>query len=148
MMKQAMALAALATLLLVTTACRQSADEAKAAFCADLAAYGQAVAGLKAIGPTSTVQQAKDALTAVEQAHANLEKSAATLKGAQVDALEQEFKALQQTINDIPNDATLAQAQATVKGATVSALAAYVDATTTTCLYGQPEPLVPPRGRF
>jgi hypothetical protein len=148
MMKQAVSLAALATLLLVTTACRQSVDEAKAAFCTDLAAYGQAVAGMKALGPTSTVQQAKDSLKAVEQAHASLEKSAATLKGAQADALEQEFKNLQKTINDIPNDATLAQAQASVKGATVSALAAYVDASTTVCRYGQPEPLAPPRGRF
>jgi hypothetical protein len=146
--KKLISLAALATLLLVTAACQQSVDQAKAAFCTDLAAYGKAVAGMKAIGPTSTVQQAKDSLKAVEQAHADLEKSRATLKGAQADALEQEFKNLQKTINDIPNDATLAQAQATVKGATVSALAAYVDATTTTCQYGQPEPLTPPRGRF
>jgi hypothetical protein len=142
------ALAALAALLLATAACQPSVDEAKAAFCADLAAYGQAVAGLKAIGPTSTVQQAKDSLKAVEQAHGNLAQSASGLKGAQADALEQEFKNLQKAITDIPNDATLAQAQATVKGATVSALAAYVDVTTTACLYGQPEPLAPPRGRF
>ena len=147
-MKKLISLAALAALLLATTACQQSVDEAKAAFCADLAAYGQAVAGMKAIGPTSTVQQAKDSLKAVEQAHANLEKSASALKGAQTDALEQEYKNLQKTITDIPNDATLAQAQATVKGATVTALATYVDVTTTTCQYGQPEPLAPPRGRF
>jgi hypothetical protein len=103
---------------------------------------------MKAIGPTSTVQQAKDSLKAVEQAQASLQQSASALKGAQTSALEQEFQNLQKTINDIPNDATLAQAQATVKGATVSALAAYVDVTTTTCQYGQPEPLTPPRGRF
>ena len=147
-MKSVVSFATLAVLLLTTAACQQSVDQAKAAFCTDLATYGKAVAGMKAINPTSTVQQAKDSLKAVEQAHANLEQSASALKGAQTDALEQEFKNLQKTINDIPNDATLAQAQATVKGATVSALAAYVDMTTTICQYGQPEPLTPPRGRF
>ena len=100
-MKKLISFAALALLLLATGACQRSTDQAKATYCADLAAYGQAVAGMKALTATSTVQQAKEALRSVEQAYANLKQSSAALRTTKVDVLGQELQTLQQTINAI-----------------------------------------------
>ena len=62
---------------------------------------------------------------------------AADVAEAQVSALEDALQELRRDIDDIPNDATLAEAELMIKQDVLSTMAKTVQIFTTTCTYGQ-----------
>jgi hypothetical protein len=118
-------------------ACQPSIDEAKAAFCEDLGEFGVTVAQFRQINETSTKDDLQNALSEVEKTWGNLQKSAETLGEVQTDSVEDAYNDLQKSVNDIPDDATLAEAEVMVKGSALSTLEEVLQISTTTCTYGQ-----------
>lgn len=129
----AVILAAGALVALILWGRPPSVSEATADFCADMSAYTDALLNLRTIDENSTVDELQAAGAAVQDSLDALEASAATLTDARVEELEASREALQTTIQSIPNDATLAEAQAQLRLATLNALADAVKISTTTC---------------
>ncbi len=129
----AVVVAAAAILLLIAAGRPPSVSEATSDFCAEMTGYTQAVLNLRAIDEGSTVADLQDAWTAVLDSRKAVEESAATLQEARTEELETTFDELQTTITSIPDDATLAQAQAQLRLGALNAVAAAVDTMTTTC---------------
>lgn len=129
----AVILAAGALLALILWGRPPSVSEATADFCADVNEYARALLDLRAIDESSTVEDLQAASAAVSDSLDALQSSAANLTDARLAALEESQNALQSTIQSIPNDATLAEAQAQLRLATLNALADTVDVMTTTC---------------
>ena len=122
-------------LLLLALAGCVSIDRAKANYCQDLGSFGRALVNMRQIDANSTVEELQDTQQDVAEAWDDLSKSAGRLADAQYRELEQAQKDLQRTIDDIKDDASLAEAQVTVKLATLEAMARYVDIASTTCAY-------------
>lgn len=127
---------ALATLVLLA-ACTPTVDEARAEYCEALGAYGQAVIQLRAINESSTVDEYRTALAEVERAWTRVQETSTTLAEAQGNALRDANQQLAATVNDIPSDATIGDARATIRSATLETIAAYNEIMTTVCRYGQ-----------
>jgi hypothetical protein len=134
----ALVLAAGAILALIGAGRPPSVSEATADVCGDLGAYGRAVAGLRAIDENSTVADLQEAGAVVVESREALQESAASLQEAQRAELETTFEILRGSIASIPDDATLVQAQAGLRLATLEALASVVDISTTTCQFSLP----------
>jgi hypothetical protein len=132
-------LAVAAILLLITLGRPPSVSEATADVCADLRDYGRAVADLRAIDENSTVADLQAAGGAVEESWQVLQNSVSTLREAQRAELETTYGVLQGNIASIPDDATLAQAQAGFRLAILDALASFVNISTTTCEFTVPQ---------
>jgi hypothetical protein len=125
-------------LLLSLAGCGQpSVDQAKANFCEDLGEFGTAVANLHQIDASSTKQELQDATNAAQKAWGDLKSSAGTLKDVQVDGVESAVNDLQKSVDDIPDDATLAQGLVAVQGASLATMAEVVKTTNTICSYPQ-----------
>jgi hypothetical protein len=97
------------------------------------------VAGFRRINENSTKDEARQALSDVENTWANLQKSASTLEGVQIDSIEGAYNDLEKSVNDIPGDAALADAESMVKQSALSTLEEVLKISTTTCAYGQEE---------
>ncbi len=136
-MKKMLMLSLMALLLLPLAGCGPSVDDAKADFCDDLGAFGQSLMGLREIGVGSTKDDLQDATKDAQKAWDNLKDSASKLENVQVDGVQDAFSDLQDSINDIPDDATLAEGLVDIKGATVSTLSEILQIATTTCSYPQ-----------
>ncbi|NTU82359.1 MAG: hypothetical protein HGA45_23790, partial [Chloroflexales bacterium] len=109
------ALAALLALpILAGCGAQTTVPQATTAFCTSLGTLEQAVASLNALGTSATIGQVKDAQKAVDQAWDATVTAAATVQSAKVDELQAAQKDLQQTVNSIPDSATLDEAKATV----------------------------------
>jgi tetratricopeptide (TPR) repeat protein len=132
--KKGIMVTAASLLLLVLAGC-VSIDRAQANYCQALGDYGRAVANLRHIDANSTTEELQDALQEVSRAWDDLAKSAGRLADAQYRELEQAQKDLERMIEDIPDDATLVEAQVSVRLATLETLARYVDIASTTCIY-------------
>ena len=114
-----------------------SIDQAKADYCQKLGEFGQAVATLRQIDESSTVDELKSAQEEIGRAWDELSKASGTLRDTQFDEMEQAYKNLEKTIKDIPEgEATLGQVQQRVQAAVLATLAESVDIATTTCVYG------------
>jgi hypothetical protein len=135
----ALVLTAGAILLLLGFGRQPSVSEASADVCADLGEYGRALASLRTINENSTVAELQDAWTAVADSNETLQDSMSTLQEAQRAELEATFNDLQDAVDAIPDDATLAQAQVGVRLAALDTLASVVEVTTTTCQFTVPE---------
>jgi len=120
-------------LLPLLAGCGTTVDSAKADFCDDLGAFGQSLTGLRDLHAGSTKEDLQDAIRAAEQAWEDVKDSGSKLENVQLDAVEDAFGDLKNAIQDIPDDATLAEALADVKGAAVTMLSEIVQITTTTC---------------
>jgi len=120
-------------LLPLLAGCGTTVDSAKADFCDDLGAFGQSLTGLRDLQAGSTKEDLQDAIGAAEQAWQDVKDSGSKLENVQLDAVEDAFGDLKNAIQDIPDDATLAEALAAVKGAAVTMLSEIVQITTTTC---------------
>ncbi len=129
----AVILAAGALLALILWGRPPSVSEATADFCADVNDYARALLDLRAIDESSTVEDLQAAGAAVSDSLEALQTSAAELSDARIAALDESQAALQSTIQSIPNDATLVEARAELRLATLNALADTVDVMTTTC---------------
>lgn len=113
-----------------------SVSEARADFCTNLGAYGEAVVNLRSINEDSTVQELKDARQAVDESWAELQASASTLQRAKLNELEASYNELGNTIKNIPDDATLAEARADVYRAALNTLAQALTVNGVTCKFG------------
>ena len=122
-------------LLLLALAGCISVDRAKTDYCQDLGSFGRAVANMRHIDANSTVEELQDAQQDVAEAWDDLSRSAGRLADAQYRELEQAQKDLEKTISDIPDEATLAEAQVALRLATLETMARYVDIASTTCAY-------------
>ncbi len=126
-------LAAAAILLLIAYGRPPSVSEATADFCADVNTYARALLELRTIDENSTVEELQAAGEVVKDSLEALQASGAELSEARIAELETSQQDLQATVTSIPNDATLAQATAQLRLATLNALADVVDVMTTTC---------------
>lgn len=132
-MKKMLILSLVVLMLLPLASCGNSVDRAKENFCSDLAAFSQSLAGLREIGPGSTKGDLQDAAKDTQKAWGNLKDSAGKLEDVQIDGVEDAFGDLQNSIQDIPDDATLAEKLAEVKDAVVATLGEIEQITTTVC---------------
>ena len=129
-----LALLGLAVLLLpMLAACGTTVDSAKADFCEDLDAFRQSLVGLRDLHTGSTKDDLQNALGDADQAWQDLKDSASKLEDVQLDALEDAFGDLKDSVRDMPDDATLSEALANVKDAAVTMLSEIVQITTVTC---------------
>lgn len=129
----AVILAAGALLALILWGRPPSVSEATADFCADVNEYARALLNLRVIDESSTVEDLQAASAAVSDSLEALQSSAAELSDARIAALEESQDALQATIQSIPSEATLAEAGAELRLATLNALADTVEVMTSTC---------------
>ena len=136
-MKKAILLSLIFVLSLLLLACQPTVDEAKAAFCEDLGEFGVAVAQLRQVNETSTKADLQNAVSEVEKTLSNLQDSAATLGQVQISSVEDSFEDLQNGVQDIPDDTTLAAAEVMVKGGALATLEEVLQIFNTTCTYGQ-----------
>jgi hypothetical protein len=135
--KKVILLSVIFVLPLLLAACQPSVDEAKADFCEDLGEFGIALAQYRQINETSTKDDLQKAQSDVEKTWADLQKSAETLGEVQTDSVEDAYGDLQKGVNDIPDDATLGDAELMVKQGVLSTLEEVLRISTTTCTYGQ-----------
>ena len=117
-------------------------DQARTNYCESLGDFGQAVVAMRQIDENSTIDDVENAQKAVASAWNDLARAAGNYKDAQYDALEDAFKEFEDAIDDIPRDATLADAQVTVHESALNLVASYVDIATTTCEYPQAQQMV------
>ena len=92
---------------------------------------------VREIDQNSTVGELKETERVASSAWDTLTQAAGTLRDAKFTELEQAFGNLEGIINDIPDDATLAEAQEKVRLAILETTAQYADIATTVCVYGQ-----------
>ena len=116
----------LVVLLVVATGCgNQSVPEATQEFCQSLVSYRESLADLGTITPTSTVKELKDAQKTEKRAREDVVKAASNLREVKLDSIDQAWKTLDKTINQISNRDTLAEAAAQVELAVAGVQAAY-----------------------
>ncbi len=123
----------LIVLLPLLGGCGTTVDSAKADFCNDLDAFGQSLVGLRDLQLGSAKEDLQSALGNADQAWQDLKDSASKLEDVQLDAMEDAFGDLKDSVQDIPDDATLAEALASVKDAAIAMLDEIVQITTVTC---------------
>jgi hypothetical protein len=134
----AIVLAALAILLLIGLGRPPSVSEATADVCADLRAYGRALADLRTVDESTMVVDLQESFNVVQDSWSDLQASVATLQEAQRAELETTHEALQESISSIPFDATLGQAQTGVRLAVLDAMVSVADTTSTSCRFTIP----------
>lgn len=122
-----------AGILWVVKVRKPSVREARADFCTQLNNYGEAVANLRSIDQDSTVDELKTTQQAVQESWGALQKSAALLKTAELDALETSYAELENTVQNIPSDATLPEARMEIYQAALNVLANTLAADQVTC---------------
>ena len=137
-MKQVLLLGVAVLLLLPLASCRTSVDSAKEDFCTDLDAFRQSLAGLREIGVGSTKEDLQDTVKDTQTAWSDLKDSASKLEGVQLDAVEDAFGDLQDSIQDIPDDASLAEKLAQVREAVAATLGEIEQIATTECNLTKP----------
>ena len=129
----AVLLTAGAIVLLIGLGRPPSISEATSDFCADMSHYAQSLLSLRAIDENSTVEDLQNTWTAVGESRQAIQESGAALSEARMAELETTYEELQTTVSSIPNDATLAEAQAQLRLGTLNAVASVVDTLATTC---------------
>jgi hypothetical protein len=120
--------------LLVLAGCGPSVGDAKTQFCNDWKALQTSLASAKALNENSTIEQAQEAQKQVAQAWDKAKQSAAQLQDVQLEATEAAYNALKQTIDSIPQEATLGQASAAVQAAVNAFDTAVTAINTTVCV--------------
>ena len=135
----AVLLAAGAIILLIGLGRPPSVSEATSDFCADMSDYTQSLLNLRTIDENSTVEDLQNAWTAVGESRQAVQESGAALSEARTAEMEATYDELQTTVSSIPNDATLAEAQAQLRLGTLNAAASAVDTMTTTCTITIPQ---------
>jgi outer membrane murein-binding lipoprotein Lpp len=117
-------------------------DQARTNYCESLGSFAQAAAGMRQIDENSTIDDVEDARNEVARAWNDLANSAGNYKDAQYNALEDAYKDFENALDDIPGDATLADAQAIVHESALNLVASYVNIASTTCEYPQAQQMV------
>ena len=136
-MKKIIFLSAIFVLSLLLAACQQSVDKQKADFCSNLGDFAQAQVQFRALNETSTKGDVEEAASDLERAWDNLKNSAGDLAQAQMNGIEDALQNLRRDIDNISNDATLAEAEVSIKQDILNTMAETVQIMRTTCTYGQ-----------
>jgi hypothetical protein len=132
----AIVIASLAIIMLIAFVGRgPSLSRAEANYCDDLAAYGQAVAGLRSIDENSTVEELQDSLKTVQDSWQDLRQSSRSLRQAKLDVVESSFNDLGNTITGVSDRATLAEARAEIYRSALENVAQVLEAQKTICVY-------------
>lgn len=99
----------------IAAGCSQpTVEEATETFCQNLQAFGDALANLESINATSTIGDLKDATAEVDDAWNQVTKSARELNEVKIDTIDESWKNLRQTVNQVDADDTIAAAVANV----------------------------------
>jgi hypothetical protein len=120
----------------VFAACAPPIDKAKARFCQDLGAYGEAVIALRQVDENTTVDELQTAINAVVDAYGRLFRSAEDLRLSQIDALQEANNNLIKTVEGVSGQSTLGEAEQAVQQAMAGTMAAYVAISNDVCSYG------------
>ncbi|MGD9891526.1 MAG: hypothetical protein AB7U18_09565, partial [Dehalococcoidia bacterium] len=103
----------MAALLLLSVACEeQSTAEQQAALCTELTELSTDLQNLEDIGPTSTVGELKDAEKAVREQAEEVRRAYRSLQESKADDLKQAVDNLEESVTDISNSTTIAEAKA------------------------------------
>lgn len=121
--------AVLAALLLAATACgeEQTTEEAKQQLITDLEAYDAAVEKMRSLPAEATVDQWKSARDEAQKAWDKVVESAADVSEAQIGNVQSAWDELAKAVDDLPGDATVTEAAASLKPYLESVRAAYDD---------------------
>ena len=96
--------------------------------CASISAYGTALTNFKdTLKPSATVDQVKTARAEVDKTYQEMIKQTQDVAKDRVDAVKTADQNLDKAVKDVPNDATLAQAAASLRDEAVKAQAAVSD---------------------
>jgi hypothetical protein len=110
--------------LFTTAACQPiSVDEAQAAYCTDLKAYGQAVNDLKNMPEGATVDDLEAQMKVVDDAYRELENSAWTLADAQNEALRPAYNEMRAGFDTITQDTSVVEARTIIS----DSVSTYID---------------------
>ena len=136
-MKKIMLLCVIFVLSLLLAACQPALDEQKADFCEALGEFAQAQGQFRQLNETSTKDDVEEAASDLERSWERVKDSAADVAEAQLNNVEDAWENLKRDIDDIPNDATLVEAEAMIKEDVLNTMAETVQIMSTTCTYGQ-----------
>jgi hypothetical protein len=136
-MKKIVLLSTIFVLSLLLAACQPAVDEQKSDFCSNLGDFAQAQVQFRALNETSTKGDVEEAASDLERAWDNLKNSAGDLAETQMSAVEDALQNLRRDIDNIDNDATLVEAEVSIKQDILNTMAETVQIMTTTCTYGQ-----------
>ena len=136
-MKKIILLSVIFVLSLVLAACQPAIDEKKSDFCKDLGDFAQAQGQFRQLNETSTKDDVEEAASDLQRSWERVKDSAADVAEAQLNNVEDAWENLKRDIDDIPNDATLAEAELMIKQDVLNTTAETVQIMTTTCTYGQ-----------
>jgi hypothetical protein len=115
-MKSRITIAILLLLMFVVTGCiSKSLEEAQVDFCQALVAYGEAARELQNVNASTTVEEVEAARDDVVGAREDVSNAAGDLREARLRSSEAAWENTQEAINDIPGDATLGEAAATIR---------------------------------
>ncbi len=132
MKKIPLLVAFVATLFLA--ACQQpTVGDAKTQFCDSLKALTTAVDNVQALGPTSTVDEAKAAGEQLETAWAGVQTASEQLTEVQMDETQAAYDEMSGAVKGISDESTLAGAVGTIQGAATKFKAATAVINTTVC---------------
>lgn len=98
----------------VAAGCGQTEADAEAALCADLGSLRSSVETLRDTSAYTTIEEFNEARENVRGAWGDVRDSAANLGSERTDDLDDAWKDLQDAIDDIDDDASLAEATAEV----------------------------------
>lgn len=116
-MKSRIAISILLLSMFAVTGCvSKSLEEAQVDFCQALVAYGEAVRELQNVNASTTVEELQSARDNVADARDAVWDAAGGLREARIRSAESAWENTQEAINDIPGDATLGEAAATIRG--------------------------------
>jgi len=118
---------------LLTVACSASVDEAEEAYCESVQTWFDALAVVRALTPTSTVDDSREAVGAMEAAYEDVVAAAEEYSDARISEIESALEDFEQAIDDIPGSATLAEADAAREAAYVTLFGAVRSTLDTDC---------------
>lgn len=107
--------------------CSESQSDAEAAYCSALADVTTAVAGVKALTPQSTVNDAEAARDDLKSAVEELKKSAEDVKDADSAAVESAAEQIEKSVDSVSGKDTIAEAASAVKTSTADLEAALTE---------------------
>jgi hypothetical protein len=136
-MKKIILLSAIFVLSLLLAACQPVLDEQKADFCEALGEFAQAQVQFRQLNQTSSKDDLEDAASDFERAWEKVKDAASDVAEAQLNSVEDAWQNLRRDIDNIPNDATLAEAEVMIKQDVLNTVAETVQIMRTTCTYGQ-----------
>src|SRR4029453_19350566 len=112
-------------------------EDAQAAYCEDLKAYGQAVQNVRDLPDTPTVYDYQEAMKAVDAAYRELENSTWDLANSQNDALRPAYQEMRATLDTIDNETSMAEARTVISDSVTTYMPAHQEGTEVRCVKSQ-----------